>query len=178
MKIRKDLIIVALATFCLTATLFMVVLTRSADDPNWDPWVDIKEDGTVDIYDAITLANAYGTSGDTTKSVTIAGHANKLAYSIENHTIISADIWQTPYLLVDGYSKIVVSIKCAATDGEYLATCRHRGASYSYIMDSVSAPLPHTFIKVYDVPNQEVSFTYLNMELYSVQLWADVYLIA
>ena len=71
MKIRKDLIVVALATFCLTATLFMVVLTRSADDPNWDPWVDIKEDGTVDIYDAITLANAYGTSGDTTKNVTV-----------------------------------------------------------------------------------------------------------
>jgi len=71
MKIRKDLIVVALATFCLTATLFMVVLTRSADDPNWDPWVDIKEDGTVDIYDAITLANAYGTSGDTTKNVNV-----------------------------------------------------------------------------------------------------------
>lgn len=55
----------------LTATVFMVVPTRSADDPNWDPWADIKEDGTVDIYDAITLANAYGSSGDTPRNVNV-----------------------------------------------------------------------------------------------------------
>lgn len=39
---RKDLIIAVLATFCLTASVFMVFPTRSADDPNWDPWADIK----------------------------------------------------------------------------------------------------------------------------------------
>jgi hypothetical protein len=182
MVTRKDLIIAVLATFCLTATLFIILPSRSAEPYN--PWGDVsgptigEPDGTINMRDINYEILRFNTFGDTAKNVTIAGHANKLAYSIENHTIISADIWQTPYLLVDGYSKIVVSIKCAATDGEYLATCRHRGASYSYIMDSVSAPLPHTFIKVYDVPNQEVSFTYLNMELYSVQLWADVYLIA
>jgi len=71
MKIRRDLIVVALATFCLTATMFMVVTSRSADDPNWNPWADLQDDGTVDIYDAITLANAYGSSGDTTKNVNV-----------------------------------------------------------------------------------------------------------
>jgi hypothetical protein len=71
MKFRRDLIIVALTTFCLTSTLFMVATTRSADSPNWDPWADIKEDGTVDIYDAITLANAYGSSGETPKNVNV-----------------------------------------------------------------------------------------------------------
>jgi len=69
MKTRKDLVFAVLVTFCLTATLFMIRASWSGGE--WDPWVDIKEDGTVDIYDAITLANAYGTSGDTTKNVSI-----------------------------------------------------------------------------------------------------------
>jgi hypothetical protein len=49
----------------------MVVTSRSVDSPNWDPWADIKEDGTVDIYDAITLANAFGSSGETPKNVNV-----------------------------------------------------------------------------------------------------------
>jgi len=80
MKIRKDLVITVLVTFCLTATFFMTRASWSGGE--WDPWVDIKEDGTVDIYDAITLANAYGTSGDTTKNVTVTN-------------------WQPPYKVVN-----------------------------------------------------------------------------
>jgi hypothetical protein len=29
----------------------------------YDPWVDLNDDETIDIYDAITLANAFETSG-------------------------------------------------------------------------------------------------------------------
>ena len=85
MKFRRDLIIVALATFCLTSTLFMTLTSRSADSPNWDPWADLKEDGTVDIYDAITLANAYGSSGDTTKNVNVTNWPDLLNVTISNY---------------------------------------------------------------------------------------------
>lgn len=73
MKIRRDLIIVALATFCLTASIFMVVPTRSNPTGlgEYDPWVDNNEDGTIDIFDAIGLAGVYGTSGDPTKNVNV-----------------------------------------------------------------------------------------------------------
>ena len=116
MKIRKDLIIVALATFCLTATLFMVVLTRSADDPNWDPWVDIKEDGTVDIYDAITLANAYGTSGDTTKNVTVTNWPSpKSQYELVKVGSINWTSSMTSYIFDDiyvgGYSRMELLVE-------------------------------------------------------------------
>jgi hypothetical protein len=89
MKIRKDLIVVALATFCLTATLFMVVTTKSADSPNWDPWADIKEDGTVDIYDAITLANAFGSSGTTPKDVNVTNWplSSRTIHILENYPL-------------------------------------------------------------------------------------------
>lgn len=45
---KKDLVIVALATFCLTSTLFMILPSRSADR---DPWADVT--GPDDVLDDI-----------------------------------------------------------------------------------------------------------------------------
>jgi hypothetical protein len=67
---KKDLVIVALATFCLTATLFMIVSTRSQTG-QYDPWMDLDDNGQINILDAIDLSNVYGTSGDPTKIVTV-----------------------------------------------------------------------------------------------------------
>lgn len=65
--IRKDLIVAVLATFCLTATLFMVVPTRSAstqsDGLQYDPWKDINDDGKLDILDVVQITSQYGAQG-------------------------------------------------------------------------------------------------------------------
>jgi hypothetical protein len=61
---KKDLIIVALATFCLTATLFMIRPTKSNPGAGeYDPWMDLDDNGKINILDAIDLSNVYGTSG-------------------------------------------------------------------------------------------------------------------
>jgi hypothetical protein len=78
---KKDLIIVALATFCLTATLFMVRPTKSNPGiGEYNSWTDLNGDGTVDIYDAITLADAYGTSGDSTRNVNVVSMPSRQGY--------------------------------------------------------------------------------------------------
>jgi hypothetical protein len=70
--IRKDLIITVLATFCLTATLFIVLPTRSIPSAGeYDPWADIDENGKINMYDIGYTAQRFGTSGDTTKNVTV-----------------------------------------------------------------------------------------------------------
>jgi hypothetical protein len=64
MVTKKDLIIVALATFCLTATLFMIIPTRSQSETGtYDPWIDTNDDGAINILDSITLGNHFLTSG-------------------------------------------------------------------------------------------------------------------
>lgn len=51
---KKDLIIVVLATFCLTATLFMILPSRSTEK---DPWADVsspivgESDGKINMRD-------------------------------------------------------------------------------------------------------------------------------
>ena len=89
MVTKKDLIIAVLATFCLTATLFIILPSRSAEPYN--PWADVsgpimgEPDGTINMRDINYEIMRFNTLGDTTKNVTIAGHANKLAFTVSTH---------------------------------------------------------------------------------------------
>jgi hypothetical protein len=61
---KKDVVVAIFAAFCLTALLFMTFPTKSNPaSGEYDPWVDLNDDGSIDIFDAITLAAAFGTSG-------------------------------------------------------------------------------------------------------------------
>ena len=62
--IKKDLIIAMLLTFCFTVTLFTVVPTiGSPDAGDYDPWLDINDDGEIDMRDVGAVARAFGSSG-------------------------------------------------------------------------------------------------------------------
>ncbi len=67
---KKDLVIVVLATFCLSATVFTVIPTRSQNG-KYDPWLDINTDGTINIIDLANTARAFGSSGDPTRMVIV-----------------------------------------------------------------------------------------------------------
>jgi hypothetical protein len=71
--VRKDVIIAILATFFLSATLFIVLPTKSSPSagPEYDPWADINDDGRINMYDIGYTAQRFGTSGDPTKNVTV-----------------------------------------------------------------------------------------------------------
>jgi hypothetical protein len=69
MKIRKDVILTVLATFCLTVTLFSLVPVRSSLP--YDPWTDIDENGKIDMKDIGNVAAQFGTTGDPTKNVNV-----------------------------------------------------------------------------------------------------------
>ena len=72
---KRDLIIVALATFCLTATLFLILPSRSAQPYN--PWADVsgpimgEPDGTINMRDINYEILRFNTFGDTTKNVNV-----------------------------------------------------------------------------------------------------------
>lgn len=63
MKIKKGLIVAVLATLCLAVTLFATVPTKSQSG-GYDPWVDVNNDGSIDMLDisiAIDDFMTYGT---------------------------------------------------------------------------------------------------------------------
>ncbi len=65
---KKDLVVSVLCTFCLATVLFTMMPVQSAE---WDPWLDVKEDGRINVLDLIKTASALGAMGDTTKNVNV-----------------------------------------------------------------------------------------------------------
>ncbi len=90
MTAKKDLVIVALATFCLTVTLFMILPTESSPGSvQYNPWLDTNDDGQINIVDIAATAKVFGTSGDPTKPVEIAERRvveNVINFSIDEKT--------------------------------------------------------------------------------------------
>lgn len=61
---KKNYLLAILVALCLTGILFITMPTRSnPESGKYDAWVDLNDDGVIDIFDAIILANAFGTSG-------------------------------------------------------------------------------------------------------------------
>jgi hypothetical protein len=106
MVTRKDLIIAVLATFCLTAMIFMVIPIRSSINP-YDPWLDYNEDGKISLQDLILLANSYGTTGDPTKDVTITSLNH---YSSEENVAVQPPAGQSSgtyrYFSIEGFRQV------------------------------------------------------------------------
>jgi hypothetical protein len=145
----------------------------------YDPWNDLNSDGTVDIYDAINLAGTYGTSGDPTKNVTIAGHANKLVYSVEEQPVPAGGYFLSPSISVDGYSKMTVSIyeyNPPTSFNRYQLAARHFNSSNFFGVDT-QFNITLGLVKTYDVPNQEIVVGLFNYDTKQSYVWIDVYVI-
>lgn len=63
MKIKKGLIIAILATLCLAVTLFATIPTRSQSGSSYDPWVDVNDDGSIDMADISIAIDSFMTTG-------------------------------------------------------------------------------------------------------------------
>jgi hypothetical protein len=68
MKIRKNMIVAIMITFCFTAMLFMIIPIRGG---TYDPNIDSNHDGKINLVDLGLLAKAYSTSGDPMLNVSI-----------------------------------------------------------------------------------------------------------
>jgi hypothetical protein len=128
---KKDLIIVVLATFCLTVTLFLAIPTRSqSPSGTYDPLVDLNHDGQINILDAITLGNHFLTSGDPTINVNVTDWpttiqtvpaTNSTRYVFGNPTFSISDPYELlPAIDTKGYRKIyfhLTAVHCNLTIG-------------------------------------------------------------
>jgi hypothetical protein len=73
MIIKKEVIIVLFA-FCLASAIFAVMPVSSIG--TYDPWLDINDDGKIDLKDVYTMNKAYATYGDPTKNVVVTNWPN------------------------------------------------------------------------------------------------------
>jgi hypothetical protein len=85
----KNCLIVSLSTI-LVSTLVLASTTGGGNlySPNYgwagqgtyDPWLDVNDDGKIDVNDSIAVWQAYGTTGNPTKPVVVTGYDWKTFY--------------------------------------------------------------------------------------------------
>jgi hypothetical protein len=62
--VKKKLLVVALAAFCLAAAFLLASPTRSSTSlGGYDPWLDVDDNGKINIVDITVIARAFGSSG-------------------------------------------------------------------------------------------------------------------
>jgi len=159
MRIRKDMIFAVLTTFCICALMFAVIPIRSGLP--YDPWADIQPDtpdGTIDIKDVSGVARLYGTSGDSTKNVTVTNFPIKrtLNASLADNLVI--DSYQVWYFEanVEGYSKVTLVIRVDYIEGSPILS-----ANIRFIIGGVHTP------KIYSNNTLTVG-TYFLLQSYEV----------
>jgi hypothetical protein len=171
---RKDLMVSVLCTFCLTTVLFTMMPVQSAE---WDPWLDVKEDGRINVLDLIKTASALGTMGDTTKNVTVKNWpANKLAYYYAD-IMLPSQTETSPWISVNEYSRIVVCIHViTAIPNEYRLVAATNALTFELYVDT-QTNFGENLYKTYDAPNDQIQIRFSNHDIVERQFYATVYLI-
>ena len=172
---KKDIIITAILTFCLTATIFMVATSNSAE---YDPWVDINGDGKIDIFDVVGMTSRYAATGDPAKNVTVKNWpTNKLAYYYAD-IMLPGQTEASPWISVSEYSKIVVCIHViTAVPNEYRLVAATNAITFELYVDT-QTNFGENLYKTYDAPNEQIQIRFSNQDIVERPFYATVYLIA
>ena len=126
MTSKKDLIIAVLITFCLTATLFTIIPTRSEQGSSYDPWKDLNDDGVVDSTDLGMLGTSWATTGDPTKNVNVTNwpiqqpepswKVEVLNVNVSLYKNVEYPTWST-IIYCGGYSRAIVYFSVSQASG-------------------------------------------------------------
>jgi hypothetical protein len=118
MKLRRDVLIAVLATFCLTSALFAVKPSGSQTSPKaqYDPWADLNDDGKISMDEIVKACELFGTTGDPAKRVIISGH--ETYYEVRSGTVTSPGYYY--YFNTTGWDRISILIRVQGTATVYL----------------------------------------------------------
>jgi len=171
--------------FAIT-TLFALVLLTVASAPLsdqqgiglYDPWLDYNEDGIIDVNELHSLGEAYGSSGDPTRNITIASHATEYLRPDGLHiSIPPASRWFSSMISIDGYAKVtlLIWVSSAANCVFYIHACDEYG--YSWLMETVD-PSSNSWVKTFDVMSPRIQIEIENSTPNTVTAELGVYLMA
>jgi hypothetical protein len=108
---RKHLLLAIAATCLLTMFLITIAPIRSQTAGQYDPWLDVNDDGKIDGKDITPSARAFGTFGDPTKNVVTTANSSQNTY----YTTINGLSGWTFQANTAGFRKVTVNFYATTT---------------------------------------------------------------
>jgi len=165
-----------------SAIILLTIITtpRSGQQNNasYDPWLDYNEDGKIDVNELYRLGEAYGTLGDATRNVTIAGHVTAF-FSLDggNFSIPGGTKWYSDIIPIDGYATVTILIQVSSASNfeGTLYACDNNG--YPWQVEQID-PIGNSWVKTYDVMSQRVKIYIKNGGTTAITAAVAIYLVA
>jgi hypothetical protein len=159
MTSKKYLIIAVLATFCLTATLFMIVPTRSQSG-GYDARTDVNGDGTIDMADISIGIDGFMTSGDPTLNVNVTNWpvGRTLNATLADNLVIPAGESVELYADVNGYSKVTLVLNLVTSETLIVYINFQVGGAWTPLIysNNTLATGNHFLLRSYEVIGQTI----------------------
>jgi len=169
---------IAVFSALILLTVASTPLSGQQGNGSYDPWLDYDENGIIDTYELQQLGGAYGSTGDTTKNVTIAGHITAyLRPGGANFSLPGGTNWYSDRISIDGYATVTVLIQVSSAsnfEGRVYA-CDNSGCSW--VIESF-LPVNNNWVKTYDVMNQRIQIFIRNGGPPAITANVGVYLVA
>ena len=170
------------------ATLLALVLLTVASAPQsgqqngntYDPWLDYNEDGAIDANDLYQIAQAYGSSGEPTRNVTISSHVTSYIRlgGASNISIPADSNWLSEMIIIDGYAKVTILIRTSIGGGfAYWDLCACDNDGHEWVMERASQTSSN-WVKTYDVMSQRMRIRIYNSYTSTITADVAVYLMA
>lgn len=149
MSIRQLILVIMLASVFLC--LAHAPLSGQQGSGRYDPWLDYNEDGTIDVNELRRLGEAYGSTGDSMKNITIAGHATKyIRLGGGNVSVQPSSSWLSDIVPTDGYAKVTILVYLTPASNCFAVVFAIGDDGYSWFVESVD-PNGDSWVKTYDV---------------------------
>jgi len=160
--------------------LTVIIAPRSGqqDNVSYDPWLDYNEDGRIDVNELYRLGEAYGSTGDATRNVTIAGHVTAF-FSLNggNFSVPGRTNWYSDMIPIDGYLTVTILLQVSSADNfdGTLYACDNNG--YPWQVERI-VPTYNSWVKTYDAMSQRIKIYINNGGTAAITAAVAIYLVA
>ncbi len=153
-------------------------LSGQQSDGRYDPWLDYDEDGDIDVNELRQLGEAYGSTGNPTKNVTVADHATEyIRVGGGNISVQPYTNWLSDIIPTDGYAKVTILVFLSPASNRLLNIFAIGNEGYSWFVETVD-PNGDSWVKTYDVMGSGIQIRIDNPNPSLVRAEVGFYLIA
>jgi hypothetical protein len=143
---------------------------------SYDPWLDYDGNGKIDVGELQRLAESYGSLGDATRNVTVAGHVTAfLRLGGGNFSIPAGTSWYSDVISVDGYATVTVLIMVSSATSSYAELFACDNSGYSWYAERITFD-HQSGVKTYNVMSPRIRIRIVSGNAITAE--AAVYLVA